>query len=1007
MYTYKTKLTKMNETVLSYCFMRNKPDGTCYSLTISGTELTQITDTEIWRRCKDLKIVILLMNELDSLPAKELLKYASTIELVCIQNNKFIAVPPIIYKLTNIKHLNLHGNQISTFPSELQSLKHLERLKFGHNNLYSLPDIFCGFKCLIEITFNNNFLTRLPPSFAELTRLECIDLTNNSFTCIPAPLLKLPNLKSIYMRFNRIHRLSPLEDIEGKNTRALLLKLVTLSLRGNPIYMRLKFLPGKTKALENVRANFLKLGQIPGQTTKALRVLVLGSCGAGKTSIVDALSFEKYVTPTSEMHHDHTVGIDRFSIPVKMKTIYTEDCIVELRLWDFAGERSYIMMNDLFITNGTLIWIAINFQRYECTPKSFKLYVANWLQQIMTKNVRPIVWIIGTHTDKCEPQDVQNKAEHIRSMIEDECKLFRKELKNELETLRTIEATSKYGNRSPKCVQKNIKHLNDVNENSVPCFVLHHLKVLHLTNTHTLSGFANLKDNLACFLDNESFAYLTLPLTVNQQKAADVLRYETEKLLSDGQAPILEKSRVLEFIRNELGQQSSDKEAASFLKYLHQSGHLLDCESNVVVYVIMDVDWLIDLLKQVFHHDFSAMVAEKKRRSAFNQLTDESIQRAIMIQKQSGVVEQPLLKALWPLNPNVFKDLVNLLQTYGLAYETTDPSGYLFPWLVTESSPNLVPPTLAAFESRIMVSYEFSPCLPICFLQQLAVRCKEGVSIKNVCTNSFIVYESKQLSPMEDEIATHTVLVSIKHEKQCGQIKLYATTDRSKDRSLMKELWFMVMQIVKKMETLLCNWTFYSKFQRKVCCPLCTVSLIDLQIQRQVGCLQQGRECYKCASKIPSGYIVPPAEYQINRFVDGQDPSSPSTPLLQRSTSIPLDAAVTADERRTHRSYSVPCPYGLKLLSIPDPEQHESPLHHASHSCPARRCPVLSQYHKQAAFNTHPTQLSDSIAPIQEEGDDLFRMEADRDAEPIQATPDFPQLSSGKILMHMHTYTCT
>ncbi len=64
----------MNETVLSYCFMRFKPDG---------TRITRITDTEIWRLCKNLKIVILLMNELDSLPAKELLNYAPTVELVC------------------------------------------------------------------------------------------------------------------------------------------------------------------------------------------------------------------------------------------------------------------------------------------------------------------------------------------------------------------------------------------------------------------------------------------------------------------------------------------------------------------------------------------------------------------------------------------------------------------------------------------------------------------------------------------------------------------------------------------------------------------------------------------------------------------------------------------------------------------------------------------------------------------------------------------------------------
>ncbi len=874
----------------------------CYSLTISGTRLTEITDTKILQRCKDLKIVILLMNELNSLPA-ELRNHASTIELVCVQHNKFTIVPPVIYEvLTNIKHLNLHGNQISIFPSELQYLQHLERLKFGRNYLYSLPDMFSGFKCLIEITFNNNFLTRLPPSFAELTRLESIDLINNSFTCIPAPLLKLPNLKSIYMRFNRIHRLSPLEDIGGTDTLALLQNMVTLSLEGNPIYIRLKLSTDTT--LENVIANFVTLEQFPGPITKALRVLVLGSCGSGKTSIVEAISFDKYVTPTTEMHHDHTVGIDRFSIPVKMTTEGEQDFIVELRLWDFAGERSYVMMNDLFITDGTLIWIAVNFETYEeDTPESFQRYVANWLQQVMTKNVRPIVWIIGTHTDKCTPTEVQKKAEHIRGMVEDECKLFRKELKNELETLKTIEETNKYGNRSPKCVRRNIEHLNRVNGNSVPCFVMYNLKVLHLTNTHTLSGFDNLKEKLACFLENKSFVHLKTKLNVNQQRAADVLRHEAEKLLSDGQAPILERSQVLDIIRNELGPQTTisenEHEAASlFLEYLHQAGHLLDCKSNDV---IMDVDWLIDLLKQVFHHDFSAMVAEKKRTSAFNQLSDDIIQWAIMIQKKTGIVKQQLLKALWPINSGVFKDLVKLLQTYGLAYETTSPSDYFFPWLVTKSSPSTVPPILTGFKSRIMVSYEFSPCLPICFLQQLAVKCKDGVSIKDVYTNSFVVSESNQI---QDELTTKTVFVSILHEKKCGQIKLYAITNRSEDKSLIKELWSMVMQIVKKMENLLCNWRFYSKFQRMVCCPLCTLPFVDLQIQTQVepDCLQRAQECYNCNEIIPPGYLVPPTECQIpaDKYVD--DPpdvlGSSSTSHSQQSVSPDRHTNTSEENRR-------------------------------------------------------------------------------------------------------------
>ena len=363
MLTYKQKLVRINkgEENECDCFMRYN-DGGCYSLTISGTRLTSITDPEIWAACKNLKIVILLKNELNELP-EELKEFSSTIELVCIQHNNFTKVPEIIYKqLLNVKHLNLHGNQILEFPPDMKNLVNLERLKFGFNRLNSLPDIFGSFKFLTEITFYYNNLTRLPPSFAQLEQLESIDLTDNSFTCVPAPLLSLKNLKILYMEWNRIQRLTPLEDHEGIGTFKLLTRLKSLKLKGNPIYEYLLPHLDRHSLLKVVTDSsiFSELHQILIQ--RALRVLVLGSCGAGKTSIVEALTSGKYVTPTSEAHHDHTVGIKRYSIPMHMKDNYGKDLVIELRLWDFAGERSYIMMNNLFLTEGTLVWIAVNFE---------------------------------------------------------------------------------------------------------------------------------------------------------------------------------------------------------------------------------------------------------------------------------------------------------------------------------------------------------------------------------------------------------------------------------------------------------------------------------------------------------------------------------------------------------------------------------------------------------------------------------------------------------------------
>ena len=931
MLTYKDKLRKINKGKWD-CFMRYK-DGGCYSLTISGTRLNRITDKEIWEECNELRIVILLMNELNDLPSELSVLFANSIELVCIQHNKFTKVPPIIFELKLIKHLNLHGNQISRFPHKMQVFVDLERLKFGQNKLYSLPDIFNNFKHLTEITFNNNFLTRLPPSFTELKQLESIDLRDNSFTCIPAPLLKLEKLKVLYMDWNRIQRLAPLEDHEGSGTFSLLRRLVSLRLSGNPVYEQLRPRLDKdgTTLLELVtnQATFSELHQIP--ISRALRVLVLGSCGAGKTSIVEALSFKKYVTPTSEAHHDHTVGIKRFSIPVQINVKEGEEMVIELRLWDFAGEKSYIMMNNLFLTDGTLIWIAVNFKKYDCTDQSFFENVTSWLHQVITRAVRPVIWVIGTHTDKLTQKEVAVKVQDIKEKIQSRCDMFQKELENELEKLIAINNREDYENRSPECVQQNIKELTKLVDRNVPGFVAKHLKVISLTNTYTFSGHENLKNLISNLLQNTPFQ-LTKALTEDEQRATDKLRQKAEELLAKKEMPVLNTENVLCIIERELGSDSYSEQASMFLQYLYETGHLLVCKPHPEI--ILDVDWLIDLLAQVFHHDFPAMVNEQKGTFSFDKLSEESIELQVQVQQKTGIVKKQLLEALWfgSLPARNFNLLIKLLETYGLAYATEKPSGCLFPWLVLNSCPQTKSSETNEQKKEITSLYEFSPCLPTCFLQQLVVKCKKHYTINAVYSDSFVVCASKKLSPnLADSTSTClSVCISVTTEpkKMCGKITLSAwhytqhDIDVSTHRTLLHDLWGMLMTIVKEMEALLCYWTFYGNLQPKVCCPNCLKPTWDLQlVVSGQKILDQVFNCVICDNQVDSFRVVPPAEFQLKKFVDSRSSSSPSS---SRAVSIPIGSPVQLQQSTSaenagivYRSSESPSTHLVRPFSYP------------------------------------------------------------------------------------------
>ena len=411
------------------CFMRRQKDGKCNSLTISGTTLEKIPE-KVWNECRDLKIVILYMNRLSELP-KELSSFRNTITLVCIQNNCFREIPACLYKFTQLEHLNMHGNYLSVVPEDFQAFHNLKRLYLGDNDLISLPDIFDDISLLEKASFKMNKLTRLPPSFAHLEKLENLDISDNSIIILPQPILKLKSLKFLNIERNRIQRLAPAEG-DDKELYALtyyfFCQLSHLQLKGNPIqqHQQLKDVDHH-EILKRVKDSdiFRELSLI--DLTRSLRVNVLGVSGAGKTSLVQALVLEKYVIPTTQKGHRHTVGIDRYHLPVDI-----EGKTILLHIWDHAGDDEYAMMNDLFISDQSLVWIVVNLSNYEPSgerqdQRIFHEHIGQWLLQVMSHNLKPIVWIICTHTDVSS--QIQLKIKHIRFWADDLCQSKHLEVK--------------------------------------------------------------------------------------------------------------------------------------------------------------------------------------------------------------------------------------------------------------------------------------------------------------------------------------------------------------------------------------------------------------------------------------------------------------------------------------------------------------------------------------------------------------------------------------------------
>jgi Leucine-rich repeat (LRR) protein len=198
-------------------------------------------------------------NLIETIPSN-LRECHATLEMLDLEYNKLVCLPPVVLELTRIKELRLDGNTMQQLPLELGRLAFLHVLTAPATDLGNVPrDVvlaggsaiiryLCGLEecrssglldlanmnlhvvpsavrslasSLTILKLDNNPLTRLPPWLGELQALTRISMRSTPVSRLPATLGAIVALHEVVLEDN-INLISPPEEVVAAGGHAVL-----------------------------------------------------------------------------------------------------------------------------------------------------------------------------------------------------------------------------------------------------------------------------------------------------------------------------------------------------------------------------------------------------------------------------------------------------------------------------------------------------------------------------------------------------------------------------------------------------------------------------------------------------------------------------------------------------------------------------------------------------------------------------------------------------------------
>ncbi|XP_056383100.1 malignant fibrous histiocytoma-amplified sequence 1 homolog [Hyla sarda] len=320
----------------------------------------------------------------------------TTILTLNLDRNKLKGVSGI-NRLQELRVLILSKNELTDFPMEIQSLIHLEKLELNQNKIQTIPTgIFLNLKDLKHLKLNNNRILQLPTDLGSCSKLQYLNLSHNLFIDFPDCILKIKSLKEVYLENNKLQKL-PVE---------LFLDMSLKKFKASCNHLREPPDEVCVGGLKQIRSYFLQLQETQGREEKRVKVIFIGASLAGKTTISRSLT-QGHVVPVSLK--ERTVGIEISEFHIKDLTFL---------FWDFAGHLEYYGTHHVFITPYALVILVVNLHRYQVADEqNFTDLVGFWIKNLVMRVPNSVVMMVGTHTDLCQPGQMEEKSKDIDEKI--------------------------------------------------------------------------------------------------------------------------------------------------------------------------------------------------------------------------------------------------------------------------------------------------------------------------------------------------------------------------------------------------------------------------------------------------------------------------------------------------------------------------------------------------------------------------------------------------------------
>ncbi|CAM9844456.1 unnamed protein product, partial [Scytosiphon promiscuus] len=334
-------------------------------------------------------------------------------------------IPEELGGLSSLKELMLHDCGLSgALPAALWRLGALEKLVLTFMDLTgTIPEELDGLSSLKELRLSNSGLSgTIPPEVGQLSAVEYLTLHGNNLTgALPPELGRLGALKILNVSKNNLTGALPPDlgqlgalkslDVSNNNLTGKINRRVAWAIRGviaggvglkivsnNPWVMPPegvveKGLPAMEKYLLDVRK--AENAGAPAKVVQLLKVVLVGSSQAGKTSLVTSMVQRTGTRTTGESRDVSTKGIELHRHQIKGTTVEFYDC---------AGQVDYYGMHQTFLTRRALYLLVWDVQK--CCGKAGEA-----LDEVVREDIMRWLFVLHLRAPGCSVILIANKCD--------------------------------------------------------------------------------------------------------------------------------------------------------------------------------------------------------------------------------------------------------------------------------------------------------------------------------------------------------------------------------------------------------------------------------------------------------------------------------------------------------------------------------------------------------------------------------------------------------------------